>query len=138
MDPPIPTGPILSRRVLVIDDSVDVTTSMRYLLQGLGQDVRVAHDGPTALKLALEFRPELVFLDLGLPFMDGFEVARALKRQPGGESTVLIAVSGRADAKARELSQAAGVDDHWLKPVALDQLRALLGKRASVSKRWSQ
>jgi CheY-like chemotaxis protein len=122
---------IPSRRVLVVDDSVDITASMRLLLEVLGQEVRVAHDGRNALRIAKETPPDIVFLDLGLPFMDGYEVARALRVQFRAEALTIIALSGRADEKSRELSRAAGIDDHWLKPITMARLKALLSTGAS-------
>jgi CheY-like chemotaxis protein len=110
------------RRVLIVDDNRDVTASMRMVMDRFGQDVRIAHDGPSALTVANDFRPDLVFLDLGLPGMDGYEVARRLREQPGGGNIEIIAVSGWGDQKARELSAAAGVDQHWLKPLTVDDL----------------
>lgn len=118
------------RRVLVVDDNADITTAMSILLTMLGQDVRVAHDGSTALTLAIEYRPDVVFLDLGLPGMDGYEVARKLREQAGGSALTIVAVSGWGDAKSRERSAAAGMDAHWLKPIDLQELRAYFAKDA--------
>ena len=111
------------QRILVIDDNVDITTSLRLLLQALGHDVRVAQDGPRALVIARDYQPELVFLDLGLPRMDGYEVSRQLRTLPNGPAMKIIALTGWGDAQARELSAAAGFDQHWLKPIAINELR---------------
>jgi CheY-like chemotaxis protein len=114
------------RRVLVVDDHRDVTRALQSLLEILGQDVRVASDGASALQLAAEFQPDLVLLDLGLPRMDGYEVARRLRAQPGGTTIELIAISGWGDAGARARSLAAGFDQHWHKPIGLKELKTLV------------
>ena len=122
----IPAAPRRTQRgrVVVVDDNADIAAAMSILLTMLGQDVRVAHNGTTALTLAMEYRPDVVFLDLGLPGMDGYEVARKMREQAGGAALTIIAVSGWGDAKSRERSAAAGVDAHWLKPIALPELKA--------------
>lgn len=117
------------RRILVVDDNPDITSGMQMLLEILGHQARVAHDGTTALRLAIEFRPDLVLLDLGLPQMDGFEVARELRKQPGGSAIQIIAVSGWGDEASRARSAAAGFDQHWLKPIGLDDLVRYFAKR---------
>ena len=125
MTPDVPTavpGSSLRRRVLIVDDNADIVDMMRHILVLLGQEVRVAADGPAALRVAAEFRPDLVFLDLGLPLIDGYEVARRLRSEPGGSALQLIALSGWGDAESRERSTAAGFDQHWLKPIAMAEL----------------
>lgn len=116
-------------RILVVDDNRDITRATQILLEVLGHTVRVAHDGPTALRIAIEFRPDLVLLDLGLPLMDGFEVARELRKQPGGTALQIIAISGWGDEATRIRSTAAGFDQHWLKPIGLDDLNRYFAKR---------
>jgi CheY-like chemotaxis protein len=110
------SGP--SRRVLVVDDAVDAAELFGEVLRMNGHDFRVAHDGPGALQVALEFEPDVVLLDLGLPGMDGYEVARRLREQGGNMR--LIAVTGytRDPERLRE----AGFDDHLMKPVDFQQL----------------
>lgn len=109
-------------RVLVVDDNPDIILGMQMLLDHLGHEVRSALDGATALRIATNFLPQLVLLDLGLPTMDGFEVARELRKQPAGPGMQIIAVSGWGDDRSRERSTAAGFDGHWLKPVGLKEL----------------
>src|SRR5689334_2174310 len=82
------------RRVLVVDDNIDITESLVELLSLLGHDVRSANSGPAALAIALAFCPDLVLLDLGMPDMDGYEVAGKLREQPGGAAIKIVAVSG--------------------------------------------
>ncbi|HYG55149.1 MAG TPA: PAS domain S-box protein [Burkholderiales bacterium] len=104
------------RRVLIVDDNRDAAVSLATLLRHQGHDVQVAHDGPSALTLASSFVPYLVFLDLGMPDMDGYEVARRLRHQPGLESVVLVALTGWGQEEARRRTAAAGFHHHLVKP----------------------
>jgi CheY-like chemotaxis protein len=115
-----------SHRVLVVDDSVDAADSLALLLKLAGQEVRVAYDGPTALLTAQEFRPQLVFLDIGMPGMDGYEVARRLRALPLPGPVMLVALTGWGQEGDRRRSLAAGFDQHLVKPVELETLRAVL------------
>jgi DNA-binding response OmpR family regulator len=117
------------RRILIIDDNVDLATSLAALLRASGHEVRLAHDGAWALKDAQAFRPEFVFLDLGLPGMDGFQVARSLRREPGLESARIIAVTGDGHAESREQALLAGCDQFILKPMDPAFLDSLLRAR---------
>jgi two-component system CheB/CheR fusion protein len=120
-------------RVLVVDDNVDVAESVALLLQeGLGHEVRVAHSGPQALELAREFRPEAVICDIGLPGMDGYEVARRLRRLPEGDSALLVALSGYGQEEDRQRSREAGFDVHLLKPVGWATLQPVLTQLGTV------
>ena len=110
------------RRVLVVDDNADAREALRLLLEDEGHDVRIAGDGPSALESAARFPPEVVLLDIGLPGMDGYEVARALRSVPGSEHALIVAVSGYGQAEDRERSRIAGFDLHLLKPVAPERL----------------
>jgi PAS domain S-box-containing protein len=122
---PAPAGP--PRRILVVDDNVDAAESLAMILRLEGQEVRVAHDGPSALEAAPVYRPEVVFLDIGMPGMDGYEVARRLRQVPGLEGTVLIALTGWGQDQDRRRSQEAGFDRHLLKPVERRSLAEVLG-----------
>ncbi len=115
-----------TRRIMIVDDNVDYATSMSLLLQGLGHEVRVAHDAAEALAVARELRPELGFLDLGLPDLTGYELAGALHAQPETASTVLVAVSGWGQASDRERSRQAGFVLHLVKPVELSSIQAAI------------
>jgi CheY-like chemotaxis protein len=119
---------VVSRRVLVVDDNADAADSLAMLLQLSGQEVRVAYDGPTALTLARDFRPQVVLLDVGMPGMDGCEVARRLRQQPGPgpEDLLLVAVTGWAQEEDQLDCQEAGFDCHLAKPVEPQVLQALL------------
>jgi CheY-like chemotaxis protein len=108
--------------VLVVDDNLDAREALRFLLEDEGHDVATAADGPQALEQARSFVPEIVLLDIGLPGMDGYEVARRLRLLPVCANAVIVAVSGYGQAEDRARSSAAGFDDHLLKPVAPDLL----------------
>ncbi|PYQ11708.1 MAG: hypothetical protein DMF80_21015 [Acidobacteria bacterium] len=113
-----------TRRVLVVDDNVDSAESLVTLLQMGGHDVRMAHDGPAALALAREHRPELVLLDIGLPAMSGYEVAQLMR--PGLERTVIVALTGYGQGEDRRRATEAGFDHHLVKPVDVQKLWQLL------------
>ena len=116
------------RRVLVVDDNPDVADTIGDVIDMLGHDVRVAQDGVFALALAETFRPDLVLLDIGMPGMDGCEVARRLRAQPGGEAIVLVALTGWGQPQDVEMIMDAGFDQHVVKPIALATLREVLAK----------
>ncbi|HEX7383577.1 MAG TPA: ATP-binding protein [Burkholderiaceae bacterium] len=119
-------GAPLGRRVLVVDDNRDAADSLALLLEHLGAEVQVAHDGAAALA-AFERRPaDAALLDLGMPGMDGLEVARRLRALPGGERVRLIALTGWGQAADRARTHEAGFDEHLVKPVDIDALQALL------------
>jgi signal transduction histidine kinase/CheY-like chemotaxis protein len=122
-----------SMRVLVVDDNVDGAVSLARLLKLSGHDVRLAYDGPTALVAADEFRPNAILLDIGLPGMDGFEVARRLRRQQSNQELILVAVTGYGRDEDRARSHEAGFDHHLVKPVDVDILRNLLVPKASLN-----
>jgi CheY-like chemotaxis protein len=118
--------PISRRRILVVDDNQDSTDTLTRLLLFLGHDVRAAMTGPQALAVAEEFDPEVILLDIGLPEMDGYEVARRLRRQERFEHTVLVAVTGYGSPEDRRRSQQSGFNAHLVKPVELEALTELL------------
>ena len=113
--------------MLVVDDNVDTANGMARLLKLSGHDVRVAHNGEDALIAAREHRPEVMLLDIGLPGMDGYELASTLRREECGKDAVLIAVSGYGEEQARDRSKEAGFDHHLVKPVNFDTVLALIG-----------
>jgi two-component system, chemotaxis family, CheB/CheR fusion protein len=114
------------RRLLVVDDNKDAAESMSMLLEMWGYDVAFAYDGPSALETAQQWQPEAVFLDIGLPGMDGYEVAERLRELPQAKRVVLIAITGYGQDDDRRRSQRAGIDHHLVKPVAPDALRNLI------------
>ena len=115
-----------SHRILVVDDNVDSAESLAKLLRMFGHDVRTAYDGAGALAEVSQMRPEAVLLDIGLPGMDGYEVARRLRLLPGCANTLLIALSGYADDDDLRRSQEAGFNHHLTKPVKFQTLQELL------------
>ncbi|WP_422929364.1 ATP-binding protein [Singulisphaera sp. PoT] len=116
-----------SHRILVVDDNVDTATGMARLLRFSGHEVWVAHSGEEALEVAREHRPEVMLLDLGLPGMDGYELATAIRGEGWSKDSVLIAVSGYGDDLARDRSRAAGFHHHLVKPVNFDTILAMIG-----------
>ena len=114
------------RRLLVVDDNKDAAESMSMLLEMWGHEVAFAYDGPSALETAEQWQPEAVFLDIGLPGMDGYEVAERLRELPHAKDAVLIAITGYGQDDDRQRSRRAGIDHHLVKPVAPDALRNLI------------
>jgi CheY-like chemotaxis protein len=121
-----PAAPV-GARILVVDDNVDSARGTARLLQLAGHDVRVAHDGHQALEIARDHRPRFVILDIVLPGMDGYEVARQLRGDPQLRDTVIIAASGYSEDDYRRPEEA-GFDHHLVKPIDYDALRAILGR----------
>ena len=117
-------------RILICDDNVDGASTMALWLRIERYEVRVVHDGPTALETAREWAPEAVLLDLGLtPSMDGFETARRLRRDVGLMEALIVAVTGSDRDEDRQATQEAGFDAHMVKPVEPDVLLAVLAQR---------
>ena len=115
-----------SFRVLVVDDNIDAADTLAALLDMMGHATQVVHDGAQALAAALQFLPDVVFLDIGLPGMNGYEVARALRQTPSGAHAVLIALTGWGAENDRSQSSAAGFDHHLTKPANLQAIGELL------------
>ncbi|QEH37299.1 Autoinducer 2 sensor kinase/phosphatase LuxQ [Aquisphaera giovannonii] len=113
-------------KILVVDDNEDTAIAMSRLLRALGHEVWTAHSGPDAIQAAREHRPEFILLDIGLPGMDGYEVASRLRREDCGKHAVIVAVSGYGQEEDRRRSREAGFDHHMIKPVDHDALLALL------------
>jgi signal transduction histidine kinase len=116
------------RRILLADDNEDFALSLAAVLRSLGNQVRVAHDGAAALAAAREFQPQIAFLDIGLPKLNGFDLARELRALPGSADTILVAVTGWGQPADRRKAREAGFDDYFVKPVEIEAIRALLGK----------
>jgi len=123
----------LALRVLVVEDNVDSADSMSMLLRLYGHEVAVARTGPAALEIAAEFRPNLVLLDIGLPGMDGHEVARRLRANPDLTGMTLCALTGYTPTEADRLRpQPPGFDHHFVKPLSMDTLNGLLSSLKKV------
>lgn len=119
------------RRILVVDDVRDLADSLAMVLETSGAVVRVAYDGPAALELFAAFEPDAVLMDLGMPEMDGYETARRLRRLPGGENVMLVALTGWGQDEDRRRAEEAGFDKHLVKPVDVEALESLLAELRS-------
>ncbi len=115
-----------STKVLVVDDLVAAAETLMLLLEMEGFAVRIAHEGATALQVAEQFLPDAVLLDIGLPGMNGFEVASRLRHQPGGRDVLLIALTGYGEPESRSRFTQAGFDFHLVKPADVALLLSLL------------
>jgi CheY-like chemotaxis protein len=108
--------PAPSRRILIADDNVDFANSLGSLLSGRGHDVKIVYDGADALATAARFNPDFAFLDIGMPKVHGYEVARRLRELPGTAECVLVAVTGWGQEDDRKRAREAGFDRHLVKP----------------------
>ena len=125
-------------RVLIVEDNIDAAESLAALLALDSHEVRIAADGPTALRIAQAAPPDLALVDIGLPEMSGYEVVREMRALPEGQRIAMVAITGYGRKEDRERSRAAGFDQHLVKPVDLDTLHALLaqvGKAGSPRER---
>lgn len=118
--------PLVRCRVLVVDDNQDSADSLSMLLRMMGHEVATAHDGFEAVAAATTFLPDVVILDIGLPKLNGYEVAKRIREQPRGKTMVLVALTGWGQDEHRRLSQDAGFDHHLTKPVEIEVLQEIL------------
>ena len=121
------------KRVLVVDDNQDALAMLADALRAVGFDVRIAHDGPTALRQASAFAPDIAILDIGLPVMDGYELAERLRTAAAGRPVTLVAVTGYGQPADRRRARLAGFDAHLVKPVRLDELLRALEPNAPAA-----
>jgi CheY-like chemotaxis protein len=126
--PALPSG-ARTGRVLVVDDNVDAADALGEALQGEGYEVRVVYDGTTALTTAAEFEPAVIVLDLGLPEIDGYEVARRLREKSEHASTLIVALTGFGTESDHQRSRLAGFDEHLVKPADLEVLFDIIRQR---------
>jgi CheY-like chemotaxis protein len=112
--------------VLVVDDNEDLADMLAHSIESMGHRVRIAHDGMSALDAATTFHPDVALLDIGLPVMDGYELATRLREVPGGAEIRLVALTGYGQPGDRAASAAAGFADHVVKPVDMHRLRDIL------------
>jgi PAS domain S-box-containing protein len=117
-------------RVLVVDDNRDAANSLEALIQSMGQDVRVAYDGESGLRLAQSFHPDVVLLDIGLPHISGYDVAHELRKDRATKPPLLVAVTGWGQEADRQRAAEAGFDHHFVKPVSEAALRSVLSEAA--------
>jgi CheY-like chemotaxis protein len=123
-----PGGTAVRRRILVVDDVEAAATMLGRVLETMGHETRIAHDGPRAIAIAKEYHPDVILLDLGMPGMSGFVVARLLRAQTGLEGITLIAVTGHGRDEDRRQALEAGFDHHLLKPISAEHMRVLLAQ----------
>jgi CheY-like chemotaxis protein len=124
----VPGSAVPARRILAIEDNADSAQSLKEVLELSGHTVEIAGSGPEGLEKARSFHPEIVLCDIGLPAMNGFEFARAMRADPALRSLALVAVSGYAAAADLEMAAAAGFDRHLTKPVDRDELERVIGE----------
>jgi CheY-like chemotaxis protein len=117
----------VSRKILVVDDNRDAAQTLCAYLQGSGNSVRVAFDGPSAFALASDFQPDVVLLDIGLPGMNGYELAALLRAEPRFRDTVLVAVTGYGREADRERARQSGFNHHFTKPIDPAAILAAIG-----------
>lgn len=119
--------PIPDCKILIVDDSVGSARILQSLLEAIGAgSTELAHDGPTAISAAVSFRPDVIFLDIGLPEISGYDVARRLRSEEQFRNTRIVAITGYGTEEDRQQSRAAGFDEHLVKPVGLDDLERVL------------
>jgi CheY-like chemotaxis protein len=116
-----------AERILVVDDNRDAAQTMAYLLQAEGHVVKTAFGGEEAVTQAAEFRPDLIFMDLGMPRVDGYEATRRIRAQSGDRQLRIIALTGWGQAADRQRASDAGMDGHLVKPADPRVLRELIG-----------
>ena len=121
-----PVGAIIGRRVVIIEDNQPAADSLQLLLDLFGYEVRVAYTGPDGVRVAEEWPPDFVLCDIGLPGLDGYGVARALRRRPATANAHLFAITAYGSDDARRRGKEAGFERHLVKPVDPDALLELL------------
>jgi CheY-like chemotaxis protein len=112
-----------TRRVLVVDDNEDAAQSTAELLRLFGHEVFIAHEGASALAERARLKPDVVLLDISLPDIDGYEVARRMRGEGEQNSMVLVAMTGWGNEEDKQRANDAGFDQHWVKPVSIDKLK---------------
>jgi CheY-like chemotaxis protein len=132
-EPPA-VAPPRSLRVLIVEDNLDAAEMLEVAVSHLGHVTRVAHDGASAITLATQFDPDVIFLDIGLPVMNGYGVARTLRERPEFRHVHIAAVTGWGQEEDRRKARESGFDSHFTKPLspaALEDLLATIAQRAS-------
>jgi CheY-like chemotaxis protein len=125
-DPAAPAKSLTGHRILMVDDNHDAANSLATILRHKGNEVRTVYDGRQAVEAAREFRPELMLVDIGLPKLNGYEVALRIRQQTWGRNMILVALTGWTQDEDRDRSRQAGFDFHMVQPVTLDALEELL------------
>jgi two-component system CheB/CheR fusion protein len=124
---PLGTTAVMGRRIMIVDDNIDAAQSLAMLLEMQGHELRVVHDAREVLAAADQFRPDVAVLDIGLPYIDGYQLARTLRGHAGTAKLVLIALTGYGQPEDVERARVAGFDHHLVKPVEPDAVNSLLG-----------
>jgi PAS domain S-box-containing protein len=119
-------APARALKVLVVDDNMDTAKVMAMLLRAIGHDARLAHDGASAVQAALEYVPDVVLLDIGLPVIDGYEVAKWIRQEPTLKDVMLVALTGYAQESDKRRSREAGFDHHLVKPMDFTKVESIL------------
>src|SRR5690606_39135714 len=114
------------RRILVADDNADAAASLALLLEMQGHETRTAADGRQAVELASTFQPDIIFMDVGMPQLDGLEATRQIRAQPWGKSMLIVALTGWGQAEDRNQTRQVGMDLHLVKPISLEGIAAVL------------
>lgn len=117
------------KRILVADDNVDAASSLAVLLEMMGNETRVVHDGLEAVALAETFRPDIVLLDIGMPKLNGFDACRRIRAQPPNHGALIVALTGWTQDETKLRSQEAGFDFYLVKPVEPGMLEQMLSAR---------
>lgn len=128
-----PQAPLVKRRIVVVDDTRAAAFILGRLLESLGQDVHVCYDAPTALELARQLLPEIIFSDIAMPEVDGYQFARQLRADPAMQRVVLVAMTGYGSESDRQMAHAAGFNHHLVKPITKQALQELLESTAASS-----
>jgi PAS domain S-box-containing protein len=126
--PPVKVGQDEKPRILIVDDNRPLTFGLSRLLKALGHEVETAHDGPEGIEAARSYRPGVILLDIGLPNLDGYEVARRLRQEEGLGEALIIAISGYGQEEDRRRSREAGMDHHLTKPVDVRTITELISR----------
>lgn len=114
------------RRILIVEDNPDAASSLAELLEVLGCETLIAPDGTKALQKAVQFQPNIILLDIGLPGMDGYQVTQALRQTPGLSSVLIVAITGYGEPEDKQKAYSAGIDLHLTKPVKIGFLKELI------------
>jgi len=130
-----PSGKWAKSRILVVDDNVDAAESLGLMLELLGNEVHLAHDGLAAVEAAERLRPDVIFMDIGMPGIDGLEAVARIRARPWPKPVTIIALTGWGQVTDHERSREAGCDAHLVKPVGLQDLEQVLGRYRPVRPR---
>ena len=118
--------PTARRRILVVDDNVDIADSLAMMLEMMGNEVRTAHDGLEGVAAAAAYRPDMILLDIGMPKLNGYDTASRIRQQPWGRNVLLVAQTGWGQEEDKRRSKEAGFNFHMVKPVDPTALEELL------------